>query len=73
MSDIKCKKWFKKSFKQDDGSAAYELARIYLSKVKIKKAIKYLKIAIEHQHITLYEREKSQLYLKRIKKFKKSR
>lgn len=69
----KMQKWFKKSFKQDDGSAAYELARIYLSKVKIKKAIKYLKIAIEHQHITLHEREKSQLYLKRIKNFKKSR
>jgi len=65
-------KWFKKSFKYNDGSASYELARIYLSKAKIKKAIKYLKVAINHTHITLYDREKSQLYLDRIENFKKS-
>ena len=67
----KMKKWFIKSYKANDGSAAFELAKFYLSKGKIKKGIKYLKITINHPHKTLYEQEKSELYLARIKKFKK--
>ncbi len=65
-SMAKMKKWFKKSFLLNDGSSAFELAKIYLSKAKIKKAMKYLAIVINHPNVTLYEKEKAQLYLTRI-------
>ena len=64
----KMQQWFKKSYKYNDGSAAFELAKIYLSKAKINKGIKYLKIVLSHDNVTLYEKEKAELYLKRLQK-----
>ena len=66
-------KWFKKALDHNDGDASLEIAQYYLQKAKIKKAMKYLKIAIKHQSITEYSKEKSQLYLKRIRTFKKGK
>ena len=66
-------KWFKKALDHNDGDASLEIAQYYLQKAKIKKAIKYLKIAIKHQSITEYSKEKSELYLERIKEFKKGK
>ncbi|MCF6245274.1 MAG: hypothetical protein L3J43_09585 [Sulfurovum sp.] len=64
----KMQKWFKKSYMYNDGSAAFELAKIYLSKAKIDKGMKYLEIVHNHDNVTLYEREKSEEYLKKLRK-----
>lgn len=40
----KAKKWFNQALKCGDNEAAYELAKLYLTEGKIKKAIKLLEI-----------------------------
>lgn len=64
-------KWFKKALDNNEGDASFELAKYYLQKAQIKKATYYLNIAITHTSITQHSKEKSQLYLNRIQKFKK--
>lgn len=61
--------WFEKAYAKGDGSAAYELGKIYLRQLSgpsVKRASQYLKVAAKSQYISPDEREDAKALLIRI-------
>jgi len=62
--------WFEKAYAQGDGSAAYELGKIYLSQrstASADRALQYLTAAAVSKYISIDEREGARNLLAKIK------
>jgi TPR repeat protein len=65
------KHWFERAFAQGDGSAAYELGKIYLrqrSNASVRQALLYLTAAVKSKYISDDEREEAQGLLVEMKR-----
>jgi TPR repeat protein len=63
--------WFEKAYEQGDGSAAYELGKIYLSQpssASAARAFNYLNAAVKSKYINMDEREEARKLLVQMKR-----
>ncbi len=63
--------WFEKAYAQGDGSAAYELGKIYSnqnSSISRKRALQYLSEAVASKYIVEDEREEAEKLLSKLKR-----